>query len=141
MNLRGRNKVSPEFSMSSMTDIVFLLLVFFMLTSNAPNALDMILPKAKGKSTNTKNVAVSIKKNQNYYINNKNITASKIEVELRAPVLKSEYILTNMVGKTLASGQLKLGKSVINTSKLPNGIYVINIRNSKSSKAYKLVKN
>jgi|TARA_B110000037_G_scaffold46471_1_gene56949 biopolymer transport protein ExbD len=43
----------------------------------------MILPKAKGKSTNTKNVAVSIKKNQNYYINNKNITASKIEVELR----------------------------------------------------------
>jgi biopolymer transport protein ExbD len=83
MKFKGRNKVSPEFSMSSMTDIVFLLLVFFMLTSNAPNALDMILPKAKGKSTNTKNVAVSIKKNQNYYINNKNITASKIEVELR----------------------------------------------------------
>jgi biopolymer transport protein ExbD len=83
MKFKKRNKVSPEFSMSSMTDIVFLLLVFFMLTSNAPNALDMILPKAKGKSTNTKNVAVSIKKNQNYYINNKNITASKIEVELR----------------------------------------------------------
>ena len=34
MNLRGRNKVSPEFSMSSMTDIVFLLLVFFLLTSS-----------------------------------------------------------------------------------------------------------
>jgi biopolymer transport protein ExbD len=42
MNLRGRNKVSPEFSMSSMTDIVFLLLVFFMLTSPVitPEALD-----------------------------------------------------------------------------------------------------
>ena len=91
MKFKKRNKVSPEFSMSSMTDIVFLLLVFFMLTSNAPNALDMILPKAKGKSTNTKNVAVSIKKNQNYYINNKNITASKIEVELRNDSLaKSE---------------------------------------------------
>ena len=83
MKFKGRNKVSPEFSMSSMTDIVFLLLVFFMLTSNAPNALDMILPKAKGKSTNTKNVAVSIKKNQNYYINNNKMAASKIEGELR----------------------------------------------------------
>ncbi|MFT7331688.1 MAG: biopolymer transport protein ExbD, partial [Roseivirga sp.] len=62
MKFKGRNKVSPEFSMSSMTDIVFLLLIFFMLTSNAPNALDMILPSAKGKSTNTQNVSVSIKK-------------------------------------------------------------------------------
>ena len=53
MNLRGRNKVNAEFSMSSMTDIVFLLLVFFLLTSPAitPDALDLILPKAKGKTT------------------------------------------------------------------------------------------
>ena len=83
MKFKGRNKVSPEFSMSSMTDIVFLLLVFFMLTSNAPNALDMILPKAKGKSTNTKNVAVSIKKNAKFYINNKKVAEGNIEEELR----------------------------------------------------------
>ncbi|MCB0375883.1 MAG: biopolymer transporter ExbD, partial [Sinomicrobium sp.] len=56
MKLKGRNKVSPEFSMSSMTDIVFLLLIFFMLTSNIPNALDLLLPKAKGKSTNTQHL-------------------------------------------------------------------------------------
>ena len=31
MNLRGRNKISPEFNMSSMTDVVFLLLIFFMI--------------------------------------------------------------------------------------------------------------
>ena len=56
MNLRGRNKVSAEFSMSSMTDIVFLLLVFFLLTSPAitPDALDLILPKAKGKTSNVR---------------------------------------------------------------------------------------
>jgi hypothetical protein len=49
MNLRGRNKVSAEFNMSSMTDIVFLLLIFFMLTSTmvTTNALDLVLPKAK----------------------------------------------------------------------------------------------
>jgi len=83
MKLKGRNKVSPEFSMSSMTDIVFLLLVFFMLTSNAPNALDLLLPKAKGKSTNTQNVSVTIDKNLKYYVNNQQINAQYIEIELK----------------------------------------------------------
>ena len=83
MKLKGRNKVSPEFSMSSMTDIVFLLLVFFMLTSNAPNALDLLLPKAKGKSTNTQNVSVTIDKNLRYYVNNEQINGEYIEIELK----------------------------------------------------------
>ena len=84
MKLRGRNKVSPEFSMSSMTDIVFLLLVFFMLTSNSPNALDLLLPKAKGKSTNTQNVAVSIKKNLQIYIDSDRVREGQLEAKLKA---------------------------------------------------------
>ncbi|MBT9189759.1 MULTISPECIES: biopolymer transporter ExbD [Zobellia] len=83
MKLRGRNKVSPDFSMSSMTDIVFLLLIFFMLTANSPNALDLLLPKAKGKSTNTQNVSVSIDKNLQYYVNNERINGEYIEIELK----------------------------------------------------------
>ncbi|CEN49580.1 ExbD/TolR family protein [Capnocytophaga canimorsus] len=83
MKIRGRNKVSAEFSMSSMTDIVFLLLVFFMLTANSPNALDLLLPRAKGKSTNTQNVSVSINKNLNYFIDKKQIEPEKLEQELR----------------------------------------------------------
>lgn len=83
MKLKGRNKVSPDFSMSSMTDIVFLLLIFFMLTANSPNALDLLLPKAKGKSTNTQNVTVSINKNLEYYVNNERINGEYIEIELR----------------------------------------------------------
>jgi biopolymer transport protein ExbD len=66
-----------------MTDIVFLLLVFFMLTSNAPNALDLLLPKAKGKSTNTQNVSVTINKNLEYYVNNERINGEYIEIELK----------------------------------------------------------
>ncbi len=69
--------------MSSMTDIVFLLLVFFLLTSNAPNALDLLLPKAKGKSTNTQNVSVTIDKDLNYYVNNEQINGEYIEIELK----------------------------------------------------------
>jgi len=84
MKLKGRNKVSPEFSMSSMTDIVFLLLVFFMLTSNAPNALDLLLPKAKGKSTNVQNIAVSIDKDLNYYIDDTKVGKMELESALIA---------------------------------------------------------
>jgi len=83
MKLKGRNKISPEFSMASMTDIVFLLLVFFMLTSNAPNALDLLLPKAKGKSTNTQNVSVTIDKDLKYFVNNEQINREYIEIELK----------------------------------------------------------
>ena len=84
MKLKGRNKISPEFSMSSMTDIVFLLLVFFMITANSPNALDLLLPKAKVKSTNTQNVSVSIDKNLNYFIDKRPISVTNLDSELRS---------------------------------------------------------
>ena len=84
MNLRSRNKVSADFSMSSMTDIVFLLLIFFMLTSPSitPEALDLILPKAKGKTTNKSNLSVSITKDLQVYIDNDRISNSALESTL-----------------------------------------------------------
>ncbi|SDS04030.1 outer membrane transport energization protein ExbD [Gillisia sp. Hel1_33_143] len=84
MNLRSRNKVSADFSMSSMTDIVFLLLIFFMLTSPAitPEALDLILPKAKGKTTNTSSLSVSITKDLQVYIDNDRVSQSALESTL-----------------------------------------------------------
>lgn len=90
MKLKGRNKVSPDFSMSSMTDIVFLLLVFFMLTSNSPNALDLLLPKAKGKSTNTQNVSVSINKDLEFFVNNEQINGQYLEIELKKALKDQE---------------------------------------------------
>jgi biopolymer transport protein ExbD len=80
MNLRGRNKVSATFSMSSMTDIVFLLLVFFLLTSPAitPNALDLLLPQAKGKSTNQHQASVSITKDGAFYVNKERTAKSQL---------------------------------------------------------------
>ena len=84
MSIKSTNKVSPEFSMSSMTDIVFLLLIFFMLTaSNNPKVLDLLLPKAQGKSSTIQNVAVSIDKDAQYYVNNKLVDISQMETELK----------------------------------------------------------
>lgn len=90
MKLKGRNKVSAEFSMSSMTDIVFLLLVFFMLTANSPNALDLLLPKARGKSTNKQDVSVSINKKLEFFVNSKKIDPSQIEAALAGEVAQLE---------------------------------------------------
>lgn len=92
MNFRGRNKVTPEFNMSSMTDIVFLLLIFFMIASTlvTTNAIDIVLPKASGKTENRKSVAVSIKKDLTYYIDQKRVGESVLENELLAALSSQE---------------------------------------------------
>lgn len=84
MNLRGRNKVDPTFSMSSMTDIVFLLLIFFMLTSTlvTVNAIDVLLPKAGGKTENNTSVAVTITNNSVFYIDKTKVNVSNLEGEI-----------------------------------------------------------
>lgn len=67
MAIKTRNKVSAEFSMSSMTDIVFLLLIFFMVTSTliAPNALKLLLPSSNSQTQANPIASVSIKDNMN----------------------------------------------------------------------------
>ena len=92
MNFRGRNKVTPEFNMWSMTDIVFLLLIFFMIASTlvTTNAIDILLPKASGKTENKKSIAVSIKKDLTYYIDQSRVGESVLENELIAALSKKE---------------------------------------------------
>ena len=84
MNLRGRNKITPEFNMSSMTDIVFLLLIFFMIASTlvTTNAIDILLPKASGKTENKKSVSVSIQKDLSFYIDQSKVEIQNLETEL-----------------------------------------------------------
>lgn len=85
MSLRSRNKVNPNFSMSSMTDIVFLLLIFFMLTSTlvSPNALKLLLPNSKAKTLEKQTVSISITEEINYFINGKAVVKDNIEKELK----------------------------------------------------------
>ena len=63
MAIKRRTKVEPAFSMSSMTDIVFLLLIFFLVTSTLinPNALRLLLPKSTNQISAKATVSVSIK--------------------------------------------------------------------------------
>lgn len=63
MAIKRKTKAEPAFSMSSMTDIVFLLLIFFLVTSTLvnPNALKLLLPKSTGQVGAKATVSVSIK--------------------------------------------------------------------------------
>lgn len=70
MAIRPSNKVNASFSTASMTDIVFLLIIFFLLTSTFvnPNALNLILPSSESKTTINQPVSVSISADLKYYV-------------------------------------------------------------------------
>ena len=66
---KRRVKVSPTFNMASMTDIIFLLLIFFMITSTmvAPNAIKVLLPQGKKQTTVKATARVVLDKDLNLY--------------------------------------------------------------------------
>ena len=93
MAIKQRNKINAAFSMSSMTDIVFLLLIFFLVTSTLinPNALKLLLPKSTNQISAKPQVSVSIKHYQetntfSYHINGmkQETPFEQVEVSIQA---------------------------------------------------------
>ncbi len=91
MGLKKRNKVSAEFSMSSLTDIIFLLLIFFMLTSSivSPNALNLKLPSSSSKTVAPPTISISIERGGKFYYGTKRASLSEIKGKLRSEVRKA----------------------------------------------------
>ena len=87
MGMKKRSKVSAQFNMSSLTDIIFLLLIFFMLTSSlvTPNALNLQLPgkKSSNVSSSSKGTIVSIRSSGTYYLNNNRISLEGLNNQFR----------------------------------------------------------
>lgn len=96
MALKRRNKVNAAFSMSSMTDIVFLLLIFFMVTSTliAPNALKLLLPQSNNQTAAKAITSVSITKDLKYWINDDGKLQRVAFVEIE-PFLQNKYGAAN----------------------------------------------
>lgn len=96
MALKHRNKVNVSFSMASMTDIVFLLLLFFMITSTmvAPNALKLLLPQSNSQTVAKAVTTVSITADLKYYINEdgdlKRVAFTEIEPFLQKMARQNE---------------------------------------------------
>jgi biopolymer transport protein ExbD len=85
MDLGQRNKVSVTGGMASMTDLVFLLLIFFIILSTlAKHGHEVELPQSKGATSERTITVVSIDKSMNYYIDNGLVSKDEIELRLRA---------------------------------------------------------
>ena len=85
MAIRSKNKVTTNFNMSSMTDIVFLLLIFFIIASTliSPNAHEVNLPGSTSVPNPQKqDVSVSITKDLKYYVNKNEVSKQEIELKL-----------------------------------------------------------
>ena len=130
MDFKTSNKITPNFNMSSMTDVVFLLLIFFMIASTLAknlNTIDVKLPQAKGKSENRENVSVSIDSQNRFYID-------------------GEFVRKNDINNKLIVKLSKSNKRVIilrSDNKVPikEIVYVMDIANKNSVKVVLAVKD
>ena len=118
MKLRGRNQIRPEFNMSSMTDVVFLLLIFFMIASTLAkqlNTIEVKLPQAEGKTENRSTVAVTITNANQYFIDSEKVKKRRLENQLIS-------ILSSMETPSIV---LRTEKKVA----IDEVVYVMNIAN------------
>ena len=111
MKIQRRNKANPEFSLAAMTDVILLMLIFFMITSSAANqsTIEVNLPKAGAVEDNIPNpLVVSIKPDGSYFVDDSPVTKDQLE-----PVIVSE--LTNQTNKsfTIRADENTMHKDVV----------------------------
>ena len=90
MAIQTRNKRNAEFNTASMSDLVFLLLIFFMLTSTlvAPNAIKLLLPSSDSKTiAKPATVTVYIDPELNYYVDGNPVNEEQLQTELAQKLL------------------------------------------------------
>jgi biopolymer transport protein ExbD len=104
MAIKSRNKISTEFSMASMSDLVFLLLIFFMLSSTlvSPNAIKLLLPSSTSKTMAKQSITVYINEQFMFFVNE-----SPTDVKALEPAL-----LQTLAGQTEATIVLRSDQTV-----------------------------
>ncbi len=107
MDLKSKHKVEAGFSMSSMTDVIFLLLIFFLLTSSfVPSGLTVNLPSSKASSKVLEQVRVTVSEDLNYYVNGKLSSESRIEEDLRQVFDGAEGVVVLNIDKSVPTEHL-----------------------------------
>ncbi len=104
MNIQPRNKLETSFSLTSMTDIIFQLLIFFMLTSSFinPAVLPVNLPSSKASTTITPKVQILITKEKKYFVNDELVSKEKLEEKIKNALRNaSEPIVVLNVDKSV----------------------------------------
>ena len=89
MNFKRRHRIAPEVATASLNDIMFFLMLFFLIASTLvnPNVIKLLLPKANsGQTVSKQPITISVTKDLQYYINNKPVPFDGLEVALKAAV-------------------------------------------------------
>jgi biopolymer transport protein ExbD len=110
MNIQTRNKIDPAFSMASMTDLIFLLLIFFMLTSSfvTPSGLPVNLPSSIASTIEVQKVSVTVTKDLQYFVNDKKVTRNTIESELKRNLASPNGVVVLHIDKSVPTEELVL---------------------------------
>ncbi len=108
MNLQTRNKVDAAFNMASMTDLIFLLLIFFMLTSSfvTPSGLPVNLPTSKASTIEVQKVSVTVTKDLQYFVNDKKVTRNTLEAELKRSILSPKGVVVLHIDRSVPTEEL-----------------------------------
>ena len=108
MNLQARNKVDAAFSMASMTDLIFLLLIFFMLTSSfiTPSGLPVNLPSSVASTIEVQKVSVTVTKDLLFYVNDKRVTKSTLEGELKSKLAGPKGVVVLHIDETVPTREM-----------------------------------
>lgn len=92
MGLKKRSKVNAEFSMSSLTDIIFLLLIFFMLTATFVRIEPFELPKSDSKTVAATSVVVAIEKSGKHTVNSIETSKSELRQSIQTALAKAKAV-------------------------------------------------
>lgn len=88
MAIQTRNKRNASFSMASMSDLVFLLLIFFMLTSTlvSPNAIKLLLPQSSSKTMAKQSITVYINETYQYFVGERRVNESELAARIGSDI-------------------------------------------------------
>ncbi|MBL7871763.1 MAG: biopolymer transporter ExbD [Cyclobacteriaceae bacterium] len=108
MNLQSRNKVDAAFSMASMTDLIFLLLIFFMLTSSfiTPSGLPVNLPTSVASTIEVQKVSVTVTKDLQFFVNEKRVTKSTLEGELKSKLAGPKGVVVLHIDESVPTREM-----------------------------------
>ena len=90
MAVQRRNKVSAEFSMSSLTDIIFLLLIFFMLTATFIQIHNIELPESDSKTVASTSITVTIDRDGQYFVNGEEVSSRSLDNTISQAVAETD---------------------------------------------------
>ena len=99
MNFRNRLRSHPEVHTGALNDILFILLLFFLIVSTLanPNVIKVSNPKAKSDTKSKQTVVITVDKDQNIYLSQKKITMDQLEPELKAFLSKDTTTKASVV--------------------------------------------